>query len=179
MNRYRKRFLNGAKRKRNPWWCRVDIKSGTFSLHFSAQPPLSQNSNLYNRFLCYFLCSIWKVWGLSELLLTCQHILTASCEYTRTLPVCRYFLGPASCERSLIELIYHHDVMQSMNSRDFCRNSRALSARLLTRLPSARQPIRSGVILNLCYYVCYENLSRTQYTLQHVLDYTESHTSGL
>ena len=51
---------------------------------YIAQPPLSQNSNL-NRFSCYFLCSIWKVWGLSDLLLTCEQILRASCEHTRTL----------------------------------------------------------------------------------------------
>ena len=31
----------------------MNTKSGTFSYHFSAQPPLSQNSNL-NCFLCYF-----------------------------------------------------------------------------------------------------------------------------
>ena len=81
-----KRFLNGLRCKQNPWRCRVDTKSGTFLLCFSAQPPLSQNSNL-NRFPCYFLCSIWKVWGLNELLLTCQQILTASCEHTRNLPL--------------------------------------------------------------------------------------------
>ena len=65
------------------WRC-VNTKSGTFSLRFSAQ-PLSQNGN-FNRFLCYFLCSIWKFWALSELLLTCDQILTTSCEHTRTLP---------------------------------------------------------------------------------------------
>ena len=90
-------FLNGARWRGNPWQCRaVNTKSGTFSLHFNAQPPLSQNNNL-NSFPCYFLCSIWKVWGLSELLLTCQQILTALCEHTRTKPLfsrrfSRYFV---------------------------------------------------------------------------------------
>ena len=68
------------------WWCRVNTKSGSFSSHFSAQPPLSQNSNL-DRFSCYFLCSSWKFLGLSELWLRCEQILTTSCEHTRTLPL--------------------------------------------------------------------------------------------
>ena len=34
-----KRFLNGARLKRNPSRCRVNTKSDTFSLPFSAQPP--------------------------------------------------------------------------------------------------------------------------------------------
>ena len=77
-----KRFLNDVTWKRNPWLCRVNRKYGTFSSRFSVEPSLSQNSNL-NCFLCYFLCHIW---GLSELSLTCQHILTASREHTKTLP---------------------------------------------------------------------------------------------
>ena len=36
-----KRFRNGAIWKRNPWRCRVNTKSSTFSLHFSAQPLLT------------------------------------------------------------------------------------------------------------------------------------------
>ena len=39
-----KRFLNGARWKRNPWRCRVNTKCGTFLSSFinnSAQPPLS------------------------------------------------------------------------------------------------------------------------------------------
>ena len=76
-------FLNGARWKRNSSRCRVNTKYVTFWLHFSAQPPVSQNSNQLNCFLCYFLCPFWKVWGLSGLMLTCQQILTTSCEYTR------------------------------------------------------------------------------------------------
>ena len=36
-----KRFLNGAIWKWNPWRRRVNTKSSTFSLHFSAQPLLT------------------------------------------------------------------------------------------------------------------------------------------
>ena len=68
------------------WTQHVNTKFSTFSLRFSAQPLLSQNSNL-NCCQCYFLCFIWTFWGLSELLLTCQQILTASCEHARTLPL--------------------------------------------------------------------------------------------
>ena len=80
----------------DPWWCLCGGEGGPLAVScehkirkffvplYSSQPPLSQNSNL-NRFSCYFLCSIWKVWGLSELLLTCEQILMASCEHTRTL----------------------------------------------------------------------------------------------
>ena len=63
-----KRFLNGARWKRNQiggvMWTQNPVL-----FHSALMPylPLSQNSNL-NCFLCYFLCSIWKVWGLSELL---------------------------------------------------------------------------------------------------------------
>ena len=69
----------------DPWRCLCEHKIWNFFVPlYSVQPPLSQNSNL-NRFSCYFLCSIWKVWGLSDLLLTCEQILRASCEHTRTL----------------------------------------------------------------------------------------------
>ena len=77
-----KRFLNGARWKRNLWRCRVNTKSDTFSLRFSAQPPFSQNS--LNRFPCCLLCSIWKI---CELLLICQQIVMASCEHMSTPPL--------------------------------------------------------------------------------------------
>ena len=68
--------------KTNFWRCRVDTKFGTFSSRFSAQPPLSQNSNL-NCFLCYFLANLSTNFN--------------GFEHTKTLPF--FFLVPASCER--------------------------------------------------------------------------------
>ena len=73
--------------KTEHWRCGVNTKFFTFWLHFSAQPPSYQNSNL-NCFLCYFLCPIWKVRGLSGLLLTCRQILTASCEHMEIIFSC-------------------------------------------------------------------------------------------
>ena len=92
-----KRFLNGARWKGKPLAVFFALLFRCFWLCFSAQPPFSQNRTTLTAFCVIFFCRPWKVWSLSELLQTCQQILTASCEHMRT--VCRYFLVPASCGR--------------------------------------------------------------------------------
>ena len=107
-------FLNGARWKRNSSRCRVNIKFVTFWLHFSAQPPVSQNSNQLNCFLCYFLCPFWKVWGLSGLMQTCQQILTTSCEYTRAADI-------FSCQNRVNILVLNQ--LRTIVPRKFTRRS--------------------------------------------------------
>ena len=76
---------------------RVNTKYVNFWLHFGAQSPLSQNSNQFNCFLCYFLCPFWKVWGLSGLMPeSCEHTSLKSTSYNRTQAVHSAVLGTTS-----------------------------------------------------------------------------------